>query len=231
VVAVSFSKEVAMIAITKQTVQGAGAANDRFIEMLPKIRQQARLAFRRLRPERQADLIEEVIANAYCRFVGLVRRGKADVAFATPLANYAIRHVIAGRQVGTRPNLRDVMSPQARAAFGIVVERLDRFDQDRDEWRTVLVEDRNATPADIAAARIDVAAWLRSLSRRNRRIAQILATGESPSVVARQFKLSGARISQLRNELEVSWRAYQGEETQPMRTRKASQHGHATVGA
>ena len=99
----------------------------------------------------------------YCQFVRLVRRGKADVAFATPLANYAIRQVIAGRRVADKPRLRDVMSPQARAAHGFAVERLDRFDEKEGEWRQVLVEDGRSTPAEIAAARIDVAAWLRSL--------------------------------------------------------------------
>jgi hypothetical protein len=57
-----------------------------------------------------------------------------------------------------------------------------------------------------------MAAWFRSLSRRNRRIAKSLATGESTCGVARQFNLSSARISQLRGELEASWRDYQGEE-------------------
>ena len=79
------------------------------------------------------------------------------------------------------------------------------------DWRAALVEDRRAGPAEIAAARIDLAAWFRSLSRRNRRIARSLATGESTCGVATQFKLSSARISQLRGELEASWRAFQGE--------------------
>jgi hypothetical protein len=143
-------------------------------------------------------------------FVALVHRGKADVAYATPLANYAIRQVIAGRQVGTKPNRRDVLSPNAHADYGIVVERLDMFDEEQGEWRAVLVEDRRATPADIAAARIDVATWLRSLTQRNRRIAKALARGETTSDVAQQFKLSSARISQIRDELKTSWESFQG---------------------
>jgi hypothetical protein len=176
--------------------------------MLPKIRRKARLAFRWLRPEHRDELVQEVVANAYCTFVALVRRGKADVAYATPLANFAIRQVIAGRQVGTKPKLRDVLSPAAHSADGIVVERLDTFDEDQGEWRAALVEDRHATPADIAAARIDVAAWLRSLSARNRRIAKTLAMGETTSGAAQRFKLSLARISQLREELKASWERF-----------------------
>ncbi len=185
--------------------------HDRFLEMLPLISSQASVAFRRLRPEHKTELIQEVLANAYCAFVGLVRRGKADIAYATPLANYAIRQVLDGRQVGTKPNVNDVTSPYARAAHGIVVERLDRFDPDKGEWREVLVEDRHAGPAEIAAARIDVAAWLRSLSPKSRRIAKTLAVGETTSGAARRFGLSSSRISQLRGLLRANWEQFQGE--------------------
>ncbi len=182
--------------------------NHRFVEMLPRIRRQASVAFRRLRPDRKDELIQEVVANAYCVFVRLVDRGKADLAYATPLAKFAIWQVTAGRQVGSKPNLRDVLSPQANAAGEVTVERLDEFDHEQGELRAALIEDRRATPADTAAARIDVAAWLCSLSHRSRRIAMTLAMGETTSVVARQFKVSPARVSQLRAELKASWESF-----------------------
>ena len=198
-----------MITIAKPLHEDVKAQeNHRFVEMLPRIRRQASVAFRRLRPDRKDELIQEVVANAYCAFVRLVDRGKADVAYATPLANFAIWQVSAGRQVGTKPNLRDVLSPQAHAAGEITVERLDEFDHEQGELRAALIEDRRATPADTAAARIDVAAWLRSLSHRRRRIAMTLAMGETTSGVARQFKVSPARVSQLRVELKASWERF-----------------------
>jgi hypothetical protein len=199
-----------MITMSKQLHQDEKIqVKDRFLEMLPKIRRQARLAFRQIRPERKDELVQEVVANAYCAFVALACAGKADVAYATPLANFAIRQVIAGRQVGTKLNTRDVLSLQAQSTCGIIVERLDTFDEEQGEWRHALIEDRRATPADIAAARIDVAAWLCSLSERNRQIAKMLAMGETTSDAARQFKLSAARISQLRDELKASWERFQ----------------------
>jgi hypothetical protein len=198
-----------MIAITKQLHQDVkDQQNDRFLDMLPRIASQARRAFRQLRPEHRDEQVQEVVANAYCTFAALVRRGKVDVAYATPLANFAIRQVIAGRRVADKPRLRDVLSPQARSANGIVVERLDRFDEKQCEWRQVLVEDRRVTPADIAASRIDVAAWLHSLPARNRRIAKTLAMGETTTDVARQFNLSRPRVSQLREELKTSWEQF-----------------------
>jgi hypothetical protein len=205
-----------MITTAKQLRQDVNdQENGLFLEMLPRIRHRAHRAFRKIRPERKAELIQEAIANAYCAFAALVRHGKSDVAYATPLANFAIRQVIAGRQVGTKPNRRDVMSPQAHLAYGFDVERLDTFDEVQGEWRAALVEDRHATPADIAAARIDVAAWLRSLSQRNRRIAKTLAMGETTTHAAQRFKLTSARISQLREELKMSWERFHERGRQP----------------
>ena len=116
--------------------------------------------------------------------------------------------------MGSKLNVQDVLSPQAQEASGIVVERLDTFDKMQDEWRHALLEDRRATPAEIAIARIDVAEWLRSLSRRNRQIAKTLAMGETTSNVARQFRLSSARVSQLRKLLETSWERFQAGDQQ-----------------
>src|SRR5471030_1368878 len=123
--------------------------------MLPLIRSQARLAFRRLRPERKHELVQEVVANAFCAFTALVSRGKANLAFATPLANFAIRRVIEGRRVGSKLNTRDIMSHQVRSTYGVTIESIHLFDHEQAEWREALVEDHHATPAEIAAARID----------------------------------------------------------------------------
>ena len=185
---------------------------EQFLEMLPQIRSQASRAFRRLQRELREDLIQEVIANAFCAFVSLVRRGRANAAYATPLANFAIRQAIAGRRVGSSSSIHDVSSPFARAARGILVERLD---DEQGGWRAALIEDRRATPADIAAARIDVAAWFRAMSDSHRPIASALAMGETTSEVARQFGLSSARVSQIRGLLKSSWETFQGEARLP----------------
>ena len=181
---------------------------EQFLEMLPQIRGQASRAFRRLQREHRDEMVQEVIANAFCAFVRLVHHGKANAAYATALSNFAIRQAIAGRRVGSSSRIHDVSSPFAHAARGILVERLD---SEQGEWRAALVEDRRATPADIAAARIDVAAWFRAMSDGHRRIAQALALGETTSEVARQFGLSSARVSQIRGLLKTSWERFQGD--------------------
>jgi hypothetical protein len=179
--------------------------------MLPAIRLQARVAFRSFGPEAKEELIQEVVANAYVAFVRLVERGKTRLAYASPLASYAIRQVRVGRRVGNKANVNDVSSAMAKVSKGITVERLDRFDSEGGVWREVLVEDRHAGPAEVAASRIDVSTWFRSLAWKKRRVAKALARGETTSATARKHGLSAGRVSQLRQELAASWAKFQGE--------------------
>ena len=100
-------------------------------------------------------------------------------------------------------------------AKGIRLERLDHYDSKSEEWREIVVEDRHATAADVARVRIDFHDWLQALSRRRRRIAQLLASGEATHAVAKQFRLSDGRISQVRRELADSWLVFQGDKPSP----------------
>jgi hypothetical protein len=59
--------------------------------------------------------------------------------------------------------------------------------------------------------RMDFAAWLETLSSGNRRLAETLANGETTGFVARSFKISAGRVSQLRRDLCDSWHRFVGE--------------------
>src|ERR1700694_886240 len=89
-----------------------------FVAMLPAIRRTAQISFRKVRPELRDELIEEVIANAFCGFARLVERGQADRALPSPLARFAIAQVRVGRRVGNRLCVRDVMSGYAQFQKG-----------------------------------------------------------------------------------------------------------------
>ena len=120
-----------MIAFAKaqcRKQQSVPACHERFLEMLPQIREQARMAFRFARPEVREDLITEVIANAFVAFARLAERGKVELAYPTPLAQYAIRQVRAGRRVGTKLNVRDVSSRYSQRVKSFTVEQLGEFD-------------------------------------------------------------------------------------------------------
>lgn len=202
-----------MIARAKKRPQtsAASALGARFLTLLPAIQEQARFAFRSEPRERGQELVAEVIANAFVAFVRLVERGLTSVIYPTPLAGYAIKQVRDGRRVGAKLNVRDVTSAYCQLRKRIAIERLDRFDERKGEWREVLIEDHHAGPAETAAARIDIAEWFASLPRRKRRIAETLVTGETTKRTARKFRVSPGRISQNRRELEQAWRDFQGD--------------------
>lgn len=180
-----------------------------FLAMPPIITRNARTAFQDLDPEARDDAVQEVIANAMVTFVRLVESGRADLEYPTVLARYGIAQFRDGRRVGNRLSVWDVSSRYAQQRKRFALKRLDRNDSKRNEWKGILVEDGRAAPADVAAIRIDFGEWLGSLSSRLRRIAKTLATGETTGAAARKFRVSSARISQLRRELKASWELFQ----------------------
>ncbi|HUE12566.1 MAG TPA: hypothetical protein VMR25_00255 [Planctomycetaceae bacterium] len=198
--------------------------NDKFLQLLPSIREQAEYAFRSVPVDAREELVHETIAAAYGLFVSLCRRGRSALVYPTPLAKFAIRHVREGRRIGSRCNSLDITSPCSCAAKRTTIERLDRFNPRRGEWREVLIEDRTAGPAQTAAARIDWSNWLRSLSGRQRAIACTLASGETTGVAARKFKISQARISQLRTWFRDNWNQFHGETPEKQPSVKACSH-------
>jgi hypothetical protein len=183
--------------------------------MLPRIVAYARAALRDLKQEAKAEAIQEIVANAFVVFARLVELDKTAVAWPTPLAMYATRQYCEGRRVGGRLNIRDVASVYCRRLKGVIVERLDRFDDAKNGWREILVEDRRAGPAEIATIRMDFGDWMGQLPGQKRKIAQSLAIGNTTGEVAKRFDVSAGRVSQLRRELAESWKAFQGENAAP----------------
>jgi hypothetical protein len=185
----------------------------KFLEMLPRIQRQARIAFRDVLPEAREELIAETTGIAYSGYCRLVERGKEDLAYATPLARFAIRRVRSCRFLGGRQRPRDIYSPHAQHTSGFSIERLGGFDQGKGEWQEILVEDRKCGPSETAICRIDFSNWLRQLPNRLRRIALMLANGETTSAAAKKFGVTAARISQLRLWLRQNWEGFQGQMT------------------
>lgn len=178
-----------------------------FVRMLPDIQRQASFAFRGYPAEARDDAIAEVVANAFVAFARLVELGKVDLAYPHPLARYGVAQFRDGRRVGNSRNIRDVLSPYCQRHKQVRVDRLDEQKADG-SWRAAAIEDRRSTPADLASFRIDFATWLTSLTPSKRRVAELLASGESTSRVARLVSVSAARISQLRRELCDAWDCY-----------------------
>jgi hypothetical protein len=183
-----------------------------FLALLPQIITHAKFAFRHVRGQDRQDKVQEVVANALVAFRRLVRLKKTDLAYPSVLARYAIAQIRDGRLVGGNMNCKDVSSPYCQRVKGVVMERLDRYDADDECWQEILIADKTCTPAELAASRIDVSAWFKSLRPRVRRIAEFLAAGQTTKTAAKRFKVSPGRVSQLRRELARSWERFVGDE-------------------
>jgi hypothetical protein len=183
----------------------------RFCALIPSIVKYLARAFYRLGSEAKEEAIQGALAGTFVAYARLVARGRESLAYPSVLARFAVAQVRSGRQVGGRLNIRDISSSYAQRQKNFVVERLDRFDTHEGCWRMALVEDRQAPVPDRVALLIDYPAWLHSLPRRERQIATLLARGHRTTDVAHRFRLSLARISQMRREFHASWLRFHGE--------------------
>jgi hypothetical protein len=194
------------------------AAQEKFTATLSAVEDAARYAFRRRRRQDREEALAEARAAAWSAWHGLIRKGKDPLAVGvTGIANNAIRYVRNGRRVGNTscgPGAMDVFR-KAQKARDFKVVSLDSNDQIIrgwlvGTWKEWLARDHRVGPADTAAFRVDFAVWLTGLPGRKRQIAELLTEGHEPGLVACIVGVSPARVSQLRHELEASWRAFQG---------------------
>ena len=120
--------------------------------------------------QREGKLIE-ILPSSNFADLAVAELGKEDLAYATPLATYAVAQYRAGRRVGNRLNVREVLSEHAQQRKRFTVESLDRFDEEENQWREAVVEDTRTSPVpDVVAFRCDFSQWLHDLPHRNRRI-------------------------------------------------------------
>ena len=182
-----------------------------FLAMLPAIRRYVGYAFRRLKGVEREEAVADAVANAMAAYIRLCERGKVDLAYPTVLARFAVKQYRAGRRMGNKLSTRDVLAFAAQKKHGLKVESLDSYDDQQEEWIDATVEDHRTPVADQAAFRCDFPAWLSTHSGRKRRIAVALSLGHSTKEVARRFKVSPGRVSQLRRELHDSWLEFHGE--------------------
>jgi len=201
-----------MVRIASQPKPATPAWQEIFLRMMPAIRRHARIAFRHLDGESRDECVQAVVCNCCCAVARLAELGKLDLCYPSVLARFGVAQVKDGRMTGGHLNCRDISSPYCQRKKGVRMEQLDKYDAQEDAWQEIVIEDRHAGPAEVVRVRVDFGDWLRSLPRRNRRIAEFLALGHRTTDAARKFKVSLGRVSQLRAELAASWKEFTGEE-------------------
>ncbi|NLE38910.1 MAG: hypothetical protein GX621_12875 [Pirellulaceae bacterium] len=204
-----------MIAINKSaaTPNGISAQQQAFVTMLPKIVEHARHAFRHHHAEARDDAVAEVVANAFAAYTRLVELDKSELAYPSALARFGVAQFRDGRRFGTSRNGNEVMSRYSQKKKDFRVRSLDRPEGKDAKWTEAVTVDTRSMPVDETVAfRLDFLAWLKQLTRRNRRVAEHLAVGNRGLDAAKKFRISTARISQLRDELAASWAAFRGDD-------------------
>ncbi|MGH7227080.1 MAG: hypothetical protein ACRELF_28010 [Gemmataceae bacterium] len=217
-----------MIASVNSCQPSSPVDHSAFLALLPKIERHARISFNYVRcPATREDRVAECIAVALKWYARLNERGKDVTQFRMVFVYLVAKAVKSGRRVAGMEKANDVMSEQAQRRHGFTVERLpasssttheelygDPNGQRRhDVWEERLQDNTVTPPDEQAVFRIDFAAWLKTLTPRERRLIRAMARDESTKDLARQFDLSPGRISQLRREFHDGWAAFCGDLT------------------
>lgn len=179
-----------------------------FLALLPGLERHARIYFRHLRPADREEAAADVVACGFATYLRLKCRGKDPTLFPVSFARFTARAVANGRAVGRRCDTRDAMTRTAQRHRGFAVHRFDDpIPGGTGWWRDVLADPRADVFAQAAFA-VDFPAWLATLSTIKRRVAYLLARGDSTFDTAGLTGISPSRVSQLRRELAASWYAF-----------------------
>ncbi len=185
----------------------------KFLAALPAIERRARFAFRDVRCwHRKEEAVQEAVALCWCWFRRLIEKGKDPSAFPVTLAGFASRQVKCGRGVCGKERIKDALSPSAQQQRGFTVSPIPSFSTLSDNpLQEALIDNTQSPVPDQVIFRLDFPAWLLTLSDRDSRIVEEMMLGAKTSDLAEKFKVSPARISQLRRELFQSWSTFSGE--------------------
>jgi hypothetical protein len=194
-----------------------------FLSMRPRIVRHAGIYFRDVRcHQRRDDCIAEVVGLCWMWFCRLARRGKDARRFISTLATFAARAVRGGRRVCGQLRSKDALSEWAQRRQEFRVESLpfstrvpyqDLYATVDGQRRIDVLEeclhDNTVSPVpDQVAFRLDFPLWLGARSGRDRRIIADMARQERTSDLARKYRLSPGRISQLRQAYETDWKCF-----------------------
>jgi hypothetical protein len=209
---------------------GQRSPHEDFLALAPTVERHGRVAFRGLDAEARDEALAEAVAAAFAAYVALKARDRNPAAFPSRLASYSVLHVKDGRHVGGRSSSCDVLSPKAQRRRGFRVERLpastrtafDRLyaevhgQRQQDTLEECLRDNTRTAVVDQVVFKLDFAAFLQTLTDRDRQMALALAEGHAASHVADRFGLSPGRVTQLRQQWQREWHAFQGESEQPL---------------
>jgi hypothetical protein len=181
--------------------------------VLPRVLSHGRICFGHLKcRHHREDAIQEMIDLAWKWHVTLAEKGKDATRFPTALATYAARAVKCGHLFCGKERAKDVLSPLAQREQHFSVEKLPDFSTLSGNPFEEALHDNTVSPVlDQVVFRLDFPAWLGTLGPRNRSIAEDMALGEKTQNLARKYRISEARISQMRRYFQQDWGCFCGD--------------------
>lgn len=177
--------------------------------VLPRVLEHGGIYFRHRDPERKEDCIAEMTGLAWKWHVRLAEKGKDATEFIGAIVTFAAKAVNCGRKVAGQEPAKDAMSPRAQKLKGFCVNRLPDFETySSNPLSDALVDNTVTPPPEQVCFRLDFPAFLKSLSKRDRRVLKDLMKGHGTGEVARKYGMSAARVSQLRAQFHRLWNEF-----------------------
>jgi len=178
------------------------AQHDRFMRLLPSLASVWREYARGFRHgEELAEFIAECTAYAWSRFLSVVASGRAPERFPWRFGLRVAQAIRRGRRLTRGARAGEPMDRECdnRARPGPARAQVDVRQ---------LADDR-ADPAEVVCARLDVEAWIATLSAVQARYARLFMLGWTVSEVARLLQRSVVTAWHARAALRESWEVFQ----------------------
>jgi hypothetical protein len=173
---------------------------DSFVRYLPWMRKTARLAFQNLDQELRDEKVAAVTALCWKHWHRLGERGRADEpGILKSVLFYSVKQVKAGRRIDSAGKPRDVMALRSYGKVRFEPGNLEDFISD------------GVPVFQVVQFRIDVPAFLATLSEKQRSLALDLAHGMTTGEAAKKYGVSAGRISQRRREFMALYEQFSGD--------------------
>lgn len=172
---------------------------DRFAALVPELIKMSAAKFSDLDPEGRDEAVQNTLALTWQNYAALIAQHRADEpGIIKSILWYSIKQTRAGRALSRSGNTNAKDATTAAAAGKVRFEGVDlrHFVSD-------------ATPIPQAVAfRIDLPAFLATLTDRQRLMAEDLMAGERTQDVAAKFGVSPGAVSQFRTRFADLYAAF-----------------------
>jgi hypothetical protein len=158
-----------------------------FVQWMPMMQCRARRRFLNLPPDLRQEAVANSLALAWKFFYALFRQGRADEPeVLKSCIYYAVKQTKCGRTIQSKSRCKDALDHRRTGKAKFSDFDLSNF------------IGRNTPIPDQVSFRLDVPAFFRTLTSRQRAIAADLATGMATKQAAEKYGVTPAMISQFR---------------------------------